>query len=393
MGRALADAWMGDEKRAWTDLKIAAQYGLEVGDARKVVKGDLARFRVTEPPDKLLDRLEKAAFSGKDIESLVPLALALERSWGQKALRYGEVFQKRLWELEEACRKNPKEPQTYVRVARYLVDEHKNRGEQVEPGRGLVPYRYQYSQQAELNYAVKLSDQALSLNQNYVPALVSKALALEEARLRLDDPPVSIGAPLPRDANDFALAMRMRLLLANDRIGEHHLAEALPLLQTNIYDGLDFAPGGRATEMFGAMLPAPGAPRIPVPKPLNGATLLAESYMDAGRIVRSLGRMDDALRDFQAAADLGRPPNYMIPNVGTGHGDNNFSMFAAGAAAEAQLELAKVYMAKGDYKTAFAYAQAATQNHPPERLRNELNEVNNSIVRHLNDQRSRNRYW
>ncbi len=640
LGRAQAAAGMGDEKRALADLKIAAQYGLEVGQGEKAIKEDLARYRVTDPPDKLFVPLEKSALTGKDIEALVPMALALERSWRSKALDYGEIFQARLWELEEACRKSPKDPQTYVRIARYLVDEHKNRGEQVEPGRGLVPFRYQFSPQAELNYAVQLSDQALSLNNKYVPAMVAKAmaltdlgksdeadglfkkalnvagpndpealrlyaefrskqagellmtammlrapryetsthqewrgdglwevkttyrydpspsqlqqagqmerqaqvllneaksameaavkvsrgallgylleadmnqwfgsreralellreavrkypgeikphdrlvamyrflgmhveaaeeetvglqlvqtttapllklawdriadrdwakakeyldksrtldpvdarwvaytgvmlaasgdrqaadgyyrlaLALEQARLQLDDPTVLTGPTLPRDAMDFALSMRLRLLLADARIKERRLADGLPLLEANVHDGLGFAPGGRAAEMFGAMLPEPGAPRIPIPKPVNGATLLAESYMAAGRIVKSSGRMDEALRHFQAAADLGRPPNYMIPNVGTGRrGETNFAMFATGAAAEAQLELAKVYMAKGDYKTAFDYAQAATQNQPPEHLRKELVEVNNNIARRLNERPTKNRMW
>ena len=45
------------------------------------------------------------------------------------------------------------------------------------------------------------------------------------------------------------------------------------------------------------------------------------------------------------------------------------------------LELAKDALARQDYNRAFEYAQAAGENHPDDRIRKEMNEVNMAAVR------------
>jgi tetratricopeptide (TPR) repeat protein len=210
------------------------------------------------------------------------------------------------------------------------------------------------------------------------------ALALEEARLQLDEPLSFRGNVLTRDALDFGLLMRVRHILAGPLMSAGHYAEALALYHANTAYAPRFAPSGRATQMFSAMLPDPYAPQIPVPAPPNGASLLAEAYLHAGKALKALGRKEEALKEFQAAAAFVRPPGTMIPKIGNARGDTNFADEAGAPAAEALLELAKNFMEGGDYDVALQYVQAATQNSPPEHLRNELNTLNREIVSKLN---------
>jgi hypothetical protein len=136
--------------------------------------------------------------------------------------------------------------------------------------------------------------------------------------------------------------------------------------------------------MFSAMLPNPNAEPGSVPAPTNASTLVAQSRMAAGRVLKAQGRQEDALQMFAAAAVLGPQPGAVIPKVGNGRGETNYAGQATGASAAAMLELAKHAMRSGDYQAAFRYVQTAGQNSPPPELRREINEINMAIVQALN---------
>ena len=208
------------------------------------------------------------------------------------------------------------------------------------------------------------------------------ALALEEGRLALDDPPVYAGAIPPHDAQDFGLAMKLRQLLAVSATSE----EALRLGQKNAGVARLLGPGGRATQMFSAMLPEPGAPVIPVPAPVNMATLLAESLVTTGKALQAMGRATEAEAQFTAAAAYG--PRAGVPNIGGRTGkteESNFAGRAGGQTAEAFLELAKAAIARKDFAGAAKLMSQATESRiPRERLR-EVNELQMQISRGMRD--------
>jgi tetratricopeptide (TPR) repeat protein len=118
--------------------------------------------------------------------------------------------------------------------------------------------------------------------------------------------------------------------------------------------------------------------------PVDASTLLVESHTGAGRILKAMGRTDDALREFAAAAAYQLPAG--IPRVGTAVGDTNFK--ADAPAGEAALELARAAYEAGQYERAFQIIQGATGSFPPERRR-EVNELMMRIARELNARRGR----
>ncbi len=628
-GRAMAAAKLGDARRARIDLDIASRFdAVAAKRARITVETELIKQRVNGPLSEHLSALDRAAASGAPVEQLIPLAIQIHKAAGAQRLRYDEIYQERLRQLEEALRASPGQVDPYVNLAAYLIAEADNRGEKVEPGRALMLYRWQKSREHELRWAIDILDEALGLNPKHVRALIQKAfaltalqeydqaeklveqaltlagdnpdalrlyarframranqvaaeawalrqercssstttehrsdgvyeitqttcyqptqadlqraayldrlagelrrkalaamqtaikltlgtvegfllqadleiwagqleraqafleeavkldpqsleaqerlvdfyvrtgqsdraeeqeaiarqlihttaapllrlawnrvtktawpearaylmrarqldpedarvlaylgvvltaegkpeeataafrtaLALEEARLQLDEPSAQ-GTLLTRDALDFGLLMQIRHLLAAPLMKAGYYAEALELYRANTAYASRFAPGGRATQMFSAMLPDPHAPPASVPKPVNGATLLAEAFLNAGKALKALGRKEEALEEFKRAAAFVRPLGSMIPNIGNVRGDTNFAGEAGAPAAEALLELAKNFRDLGDYDTALQYAQAATQHSPPAHLRRELNELNLEIVNKLN---------
>ncbi len=212
-------------------------------------------------------------------------------------------------------------------------------------------------------------------------ALLREAAALEYARLALDDR--GEARSWPRRAEDLALAMRMRHLLAEGTGRAGNSGDALKEFKASVALVKRYPPDGIATLMFGAMLPDPAAPAIPVPAPTNGATLAAEAYLGAGRVLKARGKTRQAQGYFQSAASLTRQYGELTPNIGTGKGDNNFGGLAGRPSAEALVELAKTEIANKDYKSAFQHLQAATQANPSRKMRGEINELTLKIIPHL----------
>ena len=197
------------------------------------------------------------------------------------------------------------------------------------------------------------------------------ALALEQARLRLDEQ-AKEGMALPREAEELAVVMKMRNALAAPFVDRQPQA-ALDYYGPNTVLARRITRAGRAAQMFGAMLPDPGAPPVPVPEPPNAAQLMAEAYNGAGRSLKALGRSQDAMREFQQAIDLTHKPG--IPGVGSGRrGDTNFAGDAGGgASADAFIEMVKAALAAGDCQTASQAISRGTEARFP---RDKLAEVN-----------------
>ncbi|HVS72355.1 MAG TPA: tetratricopeptide repeat protein [Phycisphaerae bacterium] len=617
-GRALAAAAEGDTRRAMTDLAAAAKYDPRPDDpAAKAALALLANDPVIEAPAALLAKLDAAA-AGKSVADLLPLALQFQRSHAAFSLRYDEAYQDKLRQLNDAALAAPKNPAPLVAMAKYILEELPNRGESVEPRRGMTPYRYQYSQDMEINRAAFYLNNALKLDPRNVPALVEKAycldaagqadqaeslveqvtqtagnnaqavrllaeyraqeagslraralslrtptftssshtenrsdgvyevtttyrhdptqaelqeadqdqsraeaiisqarslmqqaikqdpgsleglllqseyqfyfgtpeaalgllkkaaaqypdslkahdalitfylthgmadeatearlaenklyqttagpllervwanihpngwptvlkdvqraraidpadartsaylslaqadardrdasdatlrvaIALEKARLALDDQ--GPGAKLPRDAQDFALLMRLLALSMTRHVEAKDMAGALADAREAASYPPRFAPGGMGEQMFGAMLPDANAPEIPVPAPMNGASLAAATYAAAGELLLAQNQRDLALPYFRQAAALGRAPGSNAPRVSNARGDSNFSTDATGpAVAESFLQLAQDALAHRDGRTASADLNAAGDAHP---TRDQMTRINN----------------
>jgi|HubBroStandDraft_6_1064221.scaffolds.fasta_scaffold26177_2 tetratricopeptide (TPR) repeat protein len=203
------------------------------------------------------------------------------------------------------------------------------------------------------------------------------ALALEQARLRMDEG--KEGIALPREAPELAILMKMRNVLAGPLL-ERQPQAALDYYLPNAQLARRITRGGRASQMFGAMLPDPAAPAVPVPAPPNAAQLMAEAYNGAGRALKALGRTQEAMQEYQAAIDLTAKPG--VPGVGSSRpGDTNFAGNAQGVTADSFIELIRTALARGDCQGAAQTMSRATEaRFPPER-REEANRLQFEIGR------------
>lgn len=104
------------------------------------------------------------------------------------------------------------------------------------------------------------------------------ALALEEARVRLDEPPINSEMPLTRDPLDFGLAIQSRFHLAHLLEQGGKQQEELDQYLASLRYEPRMLPGWESWQMFTAMLPdqkpEKGAEMI---APVNAATLIAEA--------------------------------------------------------------------------------------------------------------------
>jgi len=206
------------------------------------------------------------------------------------------------------------------------------------------------------------------------------ALALEEARLRLDEPAAHTDRPVGHDALDFGLAMRARFRLAAP-IEQSRVDDALALYRGAVDYRARMAADWEPRQMFSAMLPDQKPERgAVVPAPANAATLVADAHLRFGKLLGRIGRKDEALQQFTAAANLGPLRMAGIPQVGNSRGDTNFSGIAGAPAAEAQLYLAQALVARGDVQGAQKALYEAGRN-LPDHLRGELNELNMAMAR------------
>ncbi|HYB42956.1 MAG TPA: hypothetical protein VEL75_14360, partial [Candidatus Methylomirabilis sp.] len=205
------------------------------------------------------------------------------------------------------------------------------------------------------------------------------ALALEEGRLALDEP--SSGNVPTRDALDFGLAIQMRLRLGRIFEQAGNRPEALALYEAAASYQPRMARGWEARQMFTAMLPDQPPDRgAAVPAPANAATLMAEANLRAGKVLAAMGRPDEALRHFAAAASLGPRRMAGVPMIGNSRGDTNFGGIAGAPASEAALYVARSLLAKGDPQGA-SQALYEVGRDLPDQLRGELSELNMAIAR------------
>jgi hypothetical protein len=172
--------------------------------------------------------------------------------------------------------------------------------------------------------------------------------------------------------------MKMRQLLALSAPPE----AALQFNRRNANVANLIGPGGRSVQMFSAMLPQPGAEPIPVPAPVNLATLIAESHVAAGKSLQALGRTNEALAQFAAATQYG--PKAGVPKIGGRDGnveESNYAGNAGGLSADAYIELAKSAIQRKDFKAAANYmSQLGNLRIPRDRIM-EIDDIQHTIAR------------
>lgn len=207
------------------------------------------------------------------------------------------------------------------------------------------------------------------------------ALALEEARLALDEPRVPKGTPPGRDALDFGLAIQARFHLARLAEQAGKQADALAHYQAVLGYEQRMSRGFESRQMFTAMWPDQQPEKgAVVMAPKNAATLVADAHLRTGKLLASMGRHDDSITHLRAAAMYGPLKMAGIPQIGNAKGDSNFSGVAGAPAAEAQFYLAKELMTKGDLQGAQQVLYEAGRN-LPDHLRGQLNELNMAMAR------------
>lgn len=209
------------------------------------------------------------------------------------------------------------------------------------------------------------------------------AIALEEARLRLDDLSVVSGNPLTRDPQDYGLVMQLRLMLGNIYNDSSRPSEALEQYQTVTSYRPRFSPGWQSGQLFTAWLPDPAAPQNAQSSPTNTATLIAAAHFGAGQLLSTMGRSPEGLEEFRAAVALG--PNPEIPNIG-GAGSTNFAGHAQSPSGDALVELAKAAMTSGQYDLAQEYIQYVGYFSLSDAARFEANEIQVALGRELSQE-------
>lgn len=230
LGRAMAAARWGDARRTRADLEIAAK--LDASATKKIrssIENELKKQQVDGSPDHLLTALEQAAQADAPLDQLVNLAVKVHKATGVQRLRYNETYQDKLRILEDAVRARPKNPDNLVNLAEYILAESDNRGESVEPRRGLLYYRWQESKEKERLRAIEILDRALTLNPKQVRALIQKAIALSMLK-RYDEAEQLADQALELSGNDpdaLRLYAKFRSMRANQ-----YSAEASSLRQT-----------------------------------------------------------------------------------------------------------------------------------------------------------------
>ncbi|MCE7978218.1 MAG: hypothetical protein DYH03_13995 [Nitrospira sp. NTP1] len=216
-------------------------------------------------------------------------------------------------------------------------------------------------------------------------------VALEEARLQLDELKPEPGAPLGRDALEFGLAIQGRFHLA--RLAEQNRKQAEALAHYHAVLGYEkrMNRGFESRQMFTAMWPDQKPEKgAVVMAPKNASSLVAEAHLRTGKLLAAMGKHDESIEHLRAAAMYGPLRMAGMPQIGNGKGDSNFGSLAGAPAAEAQFYLAKELMTKGDLEGAQQVLYEAGRNLPDD-LRGQLNELNMAMAR-LHSRRPRDPY-
>ena len=217
------------------------------------------------------------------------------------------------------------------------------------------------------------------------------ALALEEARLQLDELKREPAAPLGRDALEFGLAIQARFHLAKLAEHNHNQADALAHYQAVLGYEERMSRGFESRQMFTAMWPDQQPEKgAMVMAPKNASTFVADAHLRTGKLLAAMGKQDESIEHFRAAAMYGPLRMAGMPQIGNAKGDTNFGGLAGAPAAEAQFYLAKELMAKGDLEGAQRVLYEAGRNLPDD-LRGQLNELNMAMAR-LHSRRPRDPY-
>ena len=207
------------------------------------------------------------------------------------------------------------------------------------------------------------------------------ALALEEARLQLDEPAMKSDKPVGRDALDFGLAIQARFHLAALAEQAGKQADALAHYHAVLGYEQRMQRGFESRQMFTAMWPdqKPDKGAV-VMAPKNAATLVAGAHLQTGKLLSAMGKHDESIEHFKVAAMYGPLKMAGMPQIGNANGDTNFGGIAGGPASEAQFYLAKELMTKGDLQGAQQVLYEAGRN-LPDHLRKDLNELNMAMGR------------
>ena len=207
------------------------------------------------------------------------------------------------------------------------------------------------------------------------------ALALEEARLQLDEPAIPTDKPMGRDALDFGAAIQARFHLA--RIAEQagRPTDALVHYQAVLGYEKRMQRGFESRQMFTAMWPDQQPEKgAVVMAPKNAATLVADAHLRTGKLLSAMGQQDNAIEHFKTAAEYGQLKMAGMPKIGNAKGETNYSHLAGAPAAEAQFYLAKALVAKGEVREAQRVLYEAGRDLPDD-LRPQLNELNMAMAR------------
>ena len=222
---------------------------------------------------------------------------------------------------------------------------------------------------------------------NEAAAAYLMALALEEARLQLDEPATPKDKPMGRDALDFGAVIQARFHLARLAEQAGKQAEALGHYQAVLGYEKRMQRGFESRQMFTAMWPDQQPEKgAVVMAPKNAATLVADAHLQTGKLLSAMGQQDKAIEHYRTAAEYGPLKMAGMPKIGNAKGDTNFSHLAGAPAVEAQFYLAKALVAKGDIREAQRVLYEAGTN-LPDNLRKDLNDLNMAMSRLSSRQR------
>ena len=235
LGRGIAAAHLGSERRARADLARAQRFdAAAAGRYRGQIEQAIARAAV--PPAQAYAHLEQAARAGQPLDSLAPLALAVHLGANAQRLFYDETYADRLADLTAAAQANPRSADAALAVAQYLLQEAQfdARSESVERQRERVHFRQAFNENQELQAALAAVNRALTLNPAHARALLTKALVLDR---------------LGRYGEAEPLLQRSLALSPGDAAGMRLKAEYLVMQRDRAFDQ---ASGLRAHQVTGS---------------------------------------------------------------------------------------------------------------------------------------------